>query len=76
VELSFILTFHKLGKTLPKLIVQLNERPFLPPITYNGLLVALSRIKLRSDLRIMPIVPGNDISYLQKLAPDDNLQYG
>jgi Viral (Superfamily 1) RNA helicase len=75
VELSFIITFHKLqGKTLPKLIIQLNERPFLPPITYNGFLVALSRVKFRSDLRIMSIVPGNDILYLKKLAPDDNLQ--
>lgn len=73
--MSFIITFHKLqGKTLPKLIIQLNERPFLPPITYNGLLVALSRVKFRPDLRIMPINSGNDILYLKKLAPDENLQ--
>ena len=75
VELSFIITFHKLqGKTLPKLIIQLNERPFSPHITYNGFLVALSRVKFRSDLRIMPINSGNDLLYLKKLAPDENLQ--
>ena len=75
VELSYIITFHKLqGKTLPKLIIQLNERPFLPHLTYNGLLVALSRVKLRKDLRILPITSGTDLQYLKKLSPDPNLQ--
>jgi ATP-dependent exoDNAse (exonuclease V) alpha subunit len=49
VELSFIITFHKLqGKTFPKLIIQPNERPFLTFITYNGFLVALSLVKFGS----------------------------
>jgi hypothetical protein len=40
VELSFVITLHKLqGKTMPKLIIELNQRPFPPSITYNGLLV-------------------------------------
>jgi ATP-dependent exoDNAse (exonuclease V) alpha subunit len=66
VELSFVITLHKLqGKTMPKLIIELNERPFPPSITYNGLLVALSRVTKRSDLRIMPIKSGCDILYLK-----------
>jgi hypothetical protein len=75
VELSFVITLHKLqGKTMPKLIIELNERPFPPSITYNGLLVALSRVTKRSDLRIMPIKSGCDILYLKKLKPDINLK--
>ena len=61
VELAFVITFHKLqGKTIPNLIVELNERPFSPSITYNGFLVALSRVTHKSHLRIMPITPGSD----------------
>jgi uncharacterized protein VirK/YbjX len=75
VELSFVITLHKLqGKTMPKLIIELNQRPFPPSITYNALLVALSRVTKRSDLRIMPIKPGSDLLYLQKLKPDINLK--
>lgn len=75
VELSFVITLHKLqGKTMPKIIIELNQRPFPPSITYNGLLVALSRITKRSDLRIMPIKSGTDILYLKKLKPDINLK--
>lgn len=66
VELSFVITLHKLqGKTMPKLIIELNQRPFPPSITYNGLLVALSRVTKRSDLRILPIQSGKDILYLK-----------
>lgn len=75
VELSFVVTLHKLqGKTMPKLILELNQRPFAPSITYNAFLVALSRVKKRSDLRILPIQSGKDILYLQKLKPDINLK--
>jgi aminopeptidase-like protein len=59
VELSFVITLHKLqGKTMPELIIELNEMPFPPSITYNGLLVALSCLTKRSDLRIVPIKSG------------------
>ena len=72
VELAFVITFHKLqGKTIPNLIIELNETPFSPSITYNGFLVALSRVAHRSHLRIMPITPGSDLQYLKKLKPDN-----
>ena len=48
------MTFHKSqGNTLPKLIIQLNETPCLPSITYKGFPVALSSVKLKSHLRII-----------------------
>ena len=62
------------GKTIPNLIIELNERPFSPSITYNGFLVALSRVTHREHLRIMPITPGSDILHLKKLKPDNYLE--
>jgi len=37
-DLGFVITFHKAqGKTLPRIILQLNKRPFRPGITFNML---------------------------------------
>ena len=53
VELGFVITFHKIqGKTVKNNILDLNPRPF-PRITFNMLLVAVSRVPHGSGLRIL-----------------------
>lgn len=62
VQLPLVITFHKLqGKPRPKLMTVLTEWRFLSDIAYNGFLIAISRIKFRSNLRIILITPGNYI---------------
>ena len=78
--LGFTLTCHKLqGATVNKLILELNQRPFKPPLTYYMLLVALSRVSSGADMRIMPLFRKegqkvHPLAYLKKLRPDDNLR--
>ncbi len=73
VELRFALTGYKVqGQNCGKLILQLNKRPFLPKITFNSLLVSLSRVQRGNDIRIMPLHPGSQgLHYLTELKPDE-----
>ena len=71
VESGFAITMHKIqGKTIKKFIIELNERCFQPYLTFNMLLVALSRTETLKNMRIMPISPGKNLKYLEKLKPD------
>ena len=74
-ELGFAYTVHKVqGHTCSKIILQLNKRPFVPKITFNSLLVSLSRVSRGENIRLMPIHPGSeDLSYLSKLEPPKEL---
>ena len=73
-ELGFIITFHKIqGRTVPRLILELNPRPFLPHLSFSMLLVALSRVRNSQDIRILPMHAGANLSYLYKLKPDHRL---
>ncbi len=54
VALAFaMMTIQKMqGQTcINRLILDLNKRPFKPPITYHGLYVALSRVRNRENIR-------------------------
>ena len=63
VDFGFVVTFHKVqGKTLNKVILELNQRPFRPPLTFNMLLVALSRVKSREGIRIVKLEKISSIS--------------
>ena len=75
VEAGFAITFHKIqGRTIPKIILELNQRPFKPCISYNMFLVALSRVASGDDFRILRPVNGIlGLRYLQKLQPDPDL---
>ena len=77
VELGFCMTFQKTqGRTLQQLILDLNQRTFNPKITFNMLLVGLSRVRSGTDFRILPLQPGSSLGYLQDLTPDlDLLQW-
>lgn len=69
------ITYHKIqGRTMQKIILELNHRPFVPNITYNMLVVALSRVNTGKDMAIMKIPNGeNGLEYLKKLKPDTQL---
>ncbi len=75
VDLGYSVTLHKIqGQTCDKLIVDLNDRPFLPKVSYHGFYVAVSRVRRNEDLRIMPIQPGKaDLKYLTRLQPPKQL---
>ncbi len=54
VELGFTITLHKIqGQTCEKLIVDINDRPFIPHINFQGLHVAMSRVRRSAALRIL-----------------------
>jgi len=75
VDFGFVVPFHKVqGKTLNKVILELNQRPFRPPLTFNMLLVALSRVKSREGIRIVKLAPGKDLKYLIELKRDPDLR--
>jgi hypothetical protein len=75
VENGLVLTVNKLQSTTKnKLILQLNERRFLPKVTFNALLVALTRVTHGNGLRIMPLEKDDSLDYLMKLHPDKDLR--
>lgn len=51
VEVGYAMTFHKIqGRTINHIILDVNKRDFPPHITFNSLLVGLSRVKSGKDL--------------------------
>lgn len=55
VELGFAVTFHKLqGRTVDRLILDINDRPFAPALTLAMLNVGISRVKSGDTLRRLP----------------------
>ena len=76
VECGFALTFHKVqGKTLPKVILELAERPCKTGkgnLDFHGLLVALSRVKNTNDLRIID-APDDQFDYLRRIRAPQSL---
>ena len=73
--MGFAITVHKVqGQTCERLIIDLNPRPFLPKINFHGLYVALSRVKLCNNLRLLRLhSTTRDLSYLQHLKPAEYL---
>ena len=63
------MTFQKLqGRTMEKLIVDINKRPFLPEVTLDGLNVALTRVRSGSNMRRMPCQPNGNWKHLYRLS--------
>ena len=74
VELAFALTFHKVqGKTVQRVILDLNLRPFNPHLSFTALLVAISRVRKSSDFRLLRAQPGQTFDHLLRLVPDKDL---
>ena len=75
-ECGFALTFHKVqGKTLPKVVLELAERPFKTGkghLDFNGWLVALSRVASTADLRILA-APDDQFEYLRHFCAPQSL---
>ena len=73
--MGFAITVHKVqGQTCDRLILDLNKRPLRPKINFHGLYVALSGVKLGSNLRILPLHHNNNnLNYLQNLKPSEHL---
>ena len=75
-EVAFSITFHKIqGKTVPKIILDLNRRPGqrLGKLTFYGVYVGLSRVKYSADIRILPIQPNESLAHLKRLKPHEEL---
>jgi hypothetical protein len=72
---AFSLTVHKIqGQTCDKLIIDLNKTPIKPPLTFQGLVVLVSRVRSSSHLRLLP-PPALQLHYrhLLNLRPPDKL---
>ena len=74
IQLSFALTYDKAqGQTIDKLILCLEKNPVGKlQMTYNKLLVGLTRVQHSQDMRILPSQGGNDsvLNYLLDLMPE------
>ena len=74
IDLGFAITYHKVqGKTMSKIILDLNKRPFRPQITFTSFYVGVSRVRRGIDMRILPKQFGMNFKHLIKLQPDPNL---
>ena len=74
VELGFAITFHKVqGKTVSKVILDINDKSFIPKLTLAGLYVGLTRVKKGADIRILPVKRGGNLDYLKALKGDRKL---
>ena len=71
VELKFAVTVNKVqGQTCDKVILQLNRRRFKPYVTFNMLVVSLSRVRKGLDIRLVPPQPGNaSLDYCRVSSP-------
>ena len=68
VELGFAMTYHKAqGRTIPRLIVDLNKTTQSPFLLYEVLYVAITRVQRGEHLRCLPSRTG-DFDHLLKLA--------
>jgi hypothetical protein len=75
IDLKFAITMHKIqGETCKRIILDLNERPFPPPITLEGLYVMCSRVPNGNSLRLMPLQPHQDgFQHLKSLKRNPDL---
>lgn len=71
-------TYKVMGTTVNKIIVDLNSVPWskdhiMLPLTMADVLVIISRVKCRNDLRILPLRPGQTYDHLYKLQHSHTL---
>jgi hypothetical protein len=67
VELAFVITFHKCqGRTLQKVILDLNKQTGQGNVNYSSLYVGLSRVRKGDDIRILPFIEPHNHSLFNK----------
>lgn len=67
-DLAFAVTFHKLqGRTIDRLIVNLNQPPQAPFLSFESVYVALTRVRRGDHLRLVPPPPGKSFEHLLQL---------
>lgn len=73
VDPGFAITFHKLqGKTLDRLLVDLNKPPKGPNPTFEFVYVALTRVRRGNHVRALPPPPGQSLEHLHSLAANEH----
>lgn len=73
VEPEFACTMEKAqSKTLDSVIIDLNLWPGMH-LSFEKLNVALSRVKTRNDIRLMPVLPGQNLDHIYSLRPDPRM---
>jgi hypothetical protein len=71
VELGFSVTFHKIqGKTMDKIVLQINFRAFTPTLTFNQLYTGLSRVFASENIRL---IEKDNISYIDNLKRSEQV---
>jgi hypothetical protein len=60
------------SKTLDSVIIDLNLWPGMH-LSFEKLNVALSRVKTRNDIRLMPVLPGQNLDHIYSLRPDPRM---
>ena len=77
-ELGFAMTLHKAqGRTLPAVILALSHRPMpSAQMTFEGIFVALSRVKSADDIRILLSNPNDytSLRYITQLNASTHIQ--
>lgn len=75
VELGFSVTVHKIqGKTVDKITIDFNYRPWKQQFEFHSLMVAISRVREAKNIRILEQQPGNvNSDYLIELKPNPKL---
>ena len=59
------------GKTMPKIILDLNTAPGRP-MRFSSLYTSLTRVQ-KGDLKILPICPGKSLQHFKKISADPKL---
>jgi hypothetical protein len=77
-DLAFVGTFHKFqGRTIRKVILDLNKQPNRMNVCYASLYVGMSRVRSGEDIRLFPHLDLPDSSptlfHLKRLKANDNL---
>ena len=59
---------------MDNIILALRKRTFKPFLTFQMLLVALTRVPLSKNIRVLNLLPGENLGYLQNLTYDEDLE--
>ena len=73
-ELAIAVTFHKAqGRTMNLVVGCFNKPPQAPHITYEAVLVFMSRVRNGNNCKLLPLLPGQDFDHLLNLHPSPYL---
>ena len=75
VDLGFVSTFHKIQSfTLNEVILCIRKRCFKPSLTFNMLLMALTRVVNGDNMRILNVLENENLDYLKSLSYNEDLE--